>query len=192
MPEWIDYVLALPVLYYRKLKYGYSFRRIPLGQGIYTIVDQQDYYRLNHFNWIPKGSGERSYAVRLECDSQHIKFLSMHREIMGSPKGLQIDHRNRSRLDNRRENLRTATNSQNQYNKNKTKRKTSSIYIGVTYVKSTGKWRAQIMLNRKNINLGDFDEEIEAAKAYDRGAIKYHTEFARLNFPGEDYNPVKG
>ena len=107
----------------------------------------------------------------------------MHREIMGRPKGLQVDHRNRKRLDNRRENLRTATNSQNQYNKNKTKSKTSSIYKGVTYIKSTGKWRAQIMVSRKNIALGEYDEEIEAAKAYDEGAKKYHGEFARLNLP---------
>jgi hypothetical protein len=86
--------------------------------------------------------------------------------------------------------LRTATNSQNQYNKGKTKRKTSSIYVGVTFVKSTGKWRAQIMLNRKNIFLGDFDDEIEAGRAYDRGAIKYHKDFARLNFP-EDKTEIR-
>lgn len=183
VPDWIDYIFALPILCCRRLKYGYSFRRIPLGEDRFALVDQQDYYRLNYFNWTTKGSGERCYAVRLECDSKHIKFLSMHREIMGSPKGLQIDHRNRSRLDNRRENLRTATNSQNQYNKSKTKRKTSSIYKGVTYVKSIGKWRAQIMVNRKNIALGEYDDEIDSAKAYDKAARKYFGEFARLNFP---------
>lgn len=188
IPRLIDYVFAQPILLYRRVKYGYSYRRISLGEGKYALVDQQDYYRLNYYNWTTKGSGERCYAVRLECDSKRMRFVSMHREIMGRPKGLQVDHRNRKRLDNRRENLRTATNSQNQYNKNKTKSKTSSIYKGVTYIKRTGKWRAQIMVNRKNIALGEYDEEIEAAKAYDEGAKLYHKDFARLNFPDERCN----
>ena len=183
IPIWLDRIFTWPILMYRRVKYGYSYRRISLGEGKYALVDQQDYYRLNYYNWTTKGSGERCYAVRLECDSKRMRFVSMHRAIMGRPKGLQVDHRNRKRLDNRRENLRTATNSQNQYNKNKTKRKTSSIYKGVTYIKSTGKWRAQIMFNRKNIALGEYDEEVAAAKAYDEGAKKYHGEFARLNFP---------
>ena len=183
IPIWLDRIFTWPILMYRRVKYGYSYRRISMGEGKYALVDQKDYYRLNYYNWTTKGSGERCYAVRLECDSKRMRFVSMHRAIMGRPKGLQVDHRNRKRLDNRRENLRTATNSQNQYNKNKTKSKTSSIYKGVTYIKSTGKWRAQIMVSRKNIALGEYDEEIEAAKAYDEGAKKYHGEFARLNLP---------
>jgi len=183
IPNWLDRICAWPVTAYRQLKYGYTFRKIYLGEGRYTIVEPEDYYWLNNFNWVPKGSGNRSYAVRLVSDTDHIKFLSMHRLIMGSPVGLQVDHQNRNRLDNRRANLRIATPSQNQFNKGKTTRKTSSRFVGVTFVKSIGRWKGQIMLDGKTIFLGYFDSEIEAAKAYDAAARKYHGEFARLNFP---------
>jgi hypothetical protein len=186
VPNWLDRFCAWPVTAYRQLKYGYTFRKIYLGEGRFTIVDPQDFYWLNYFNWVPKGSGNRSYAVRLVSDTDHIKFLSMHRAIMGSPAGLQVDHRNRNRLDNRRANLRIATPSQNQFNKGKTTRKTSSCYVGVTFVKSIGRWKAQIMLDGKTIFLGYFDSEIEAAKAYDAAAKKYHGEFACLNFLEKD------
>jgi len=112
----------------------------------------------------------------------------MHREIMGSPKGLLVDHRNLNRLDNRRENLRTATHSQNMQNRVKIRVKTTSQFIGVHWDPVERKWRAQISHQKKHLYLGRFQNEIDAAKAYDRAAIKYHTEFARLNFPQEDYN----
>jgi len=183
VPDWLDRICAWPVMRYRQYRYGYPFRKIPLGEGRITIVDPRDFYWFNNFNWCVKGNGERSYAVRLISDSDNkTKFLSLHRAIMGSPAGLQVDHRNRNRLDNRRDNLRLATCSQNQFNKGKTIRKTTSQFVGVSFVKSAGRWKAQIMLDRKTIFLGYFDSEIEAARVYDAAAKKYHGEFARLNF----------
>ena len=188
IPNWLDKVCAWPVMVYRKHKCGYTYRKIPLGQGIFTIVDPQDFYWLNNFNWCPKENGPRTYAVRLIADSHNrTKILSMHREIMNAPVGLLVDHKNRSTLDNRLANLRLATHSQNQCNKEKTSKKTSSRFIGVFFEKSSGKWVARISFRGKRIWLGRFDSEIEAARAYDRAAIKYHGEFARLNFEREDY-----
>jgi hypothetical protein len=184
VPNWLDKICVWPVLLYRLWKHGYTYRRIYLGEGRFTIVEPRDFYWLNKFHWGLKGNSERSYAVRLVGDSNNkVKILSLHRAIMGSPAGLLVDHRNRNRLDNRRANLRIATHAQNQFNKGKTRRKTASRFVGVTFVKSIGRWRAQIMLDRKNIFLGNFENELEAAKAYDAAAKKYHGEFARLNFP---------
>jgi hypothetical protein len=184
VPNWLDFIFTCPLLIYRRLRFGYTYRRIYLGEGRFTIVEPRDFYWVNKFHWGLKGNSERSYAIRLVSTSDNnVKYLSLHRAIMGSPKGLLVDHKNRNRLDNRRANLRIATNSQNQFNKSKTRRKTASRFVGVTFVKSIGRWRAQIMLDRKNIFLGNFENETEAAKAYDSAAIKYHGEFARFNFP---------
>jgi hypothetical protein len=66
-------------------------------------------------------------------------------------------------------------------NRRKTKIKTTSQYIGVSLEKSRGLWVTTIRNNNKSIWLGRFNSEIDAAKAYDEAAKKYHGEFARLN-----------
>ncbi len=108
----------------------------------------------------------------------------MHREIMQPRDDRVVDHRNCNSLDNRRANLRFATHAENMHNRRKRKNATSQ-YIGVFYRKDTRKWVAKIMIGRKRIQLGNFENEIDAARAYDEGAKKYHKEFARLNFPPE-------
>jgi hypothetical protein len=110
----------------------------------------------------------------------------MHREIMNCPEGFLIDHINNNSLDNRRANLRQATRAQNTYNRKKTRVKTSSQFIGASFNKRIGKWTAHISYKNKKIWLGSFKTELDAAKAYDEAARKYHKDFARLNFPEEN------
>jgi len=95
-----------------------------------------------------------------------------------------IDHINGNGLDDRRANMRTCTNQQNMRNLRK-RRSGSSIYKGVYYDKRRRTWYARICHNGKNIHLGTFATEIEAARAYDRAARRLFGEFARLNFPDE-------
>jgi hypothetical protein len=184
IPDWLDKICAWPVMAYRKHKYGYAYRRINLGEGEWTILDQEDYYWLNHYKWSVVNNDKKMYAVRIIRKEEFgkIKPMFLHREIMQPAKGLLVDHRNSDGLDNRRSNLRPATHSQNSYNRAK-KKNTSSQFNGVSWTKGRNRWRVSIRNNGKSVSLGYFDNEIDAAKAYDMAAKKYHGEFARLNFP---------
>jgi len=184
VPDWLDKICAWPVVWYRKRRFGEAFRKIPLGEGKFTIVSPQDYYWLNVFHWYPEVKGPNTYAVRAVSipEKRRTMIVSMHREIMNHPAGYVVDHKNCDGLNNLRSNLRRATKAQNTQNRRKRKN-TSSQYIGASYDKNYKKWASQIVYEGKKIWLGRFDSEIEAAKAYDEAAKKYHGEFARINFP---------
>jgi hypothetical protein len=111
----------------------------------------------------------------------------MHRDVMGAPDGLLVDHINQNGLDNRRSNLRIATGAQNQRNAHgrgiHRGKASSSAFRGVS--RSKGKWGAHVSVNGRNIRLGTFVTEEAAARAYDKAARQYHGEFAGLNFPDE-------
>ena len=109
-------------------------------------------------------------------------YTTMHRLIMLPPPGLVTDHINRNGLDNRRCNLRIATHSQNNANKAPMRGKTASVYKGVSKT-PYGKWQAMTRTKGKELYLGTFESEIDAAKAYDKKVFELHGEFAYLNFP---------
>src|SRR2546425_1516194 len=95
---------------------------------------------------------------------------------------VQVDHEDRDGLNNRRYNLRVATHDDNQRNRSCQKRNNrTSQYKGVCLEK--GKWRVRIRVNGKNIEIGRFDSELQAALAYDKAAREHYGEFACCNFP---------
>lgn len=161
-------------------------KEIPLTKGKVALVDDDDYEALNAHNWCAHQVQAGCYAVRSGSikGGQERRMLLMHREIMGAPEGLEVDHINGDTLDNRRENLRLATKAQNAANRRKTKAPTSSQYLGVSWHPHTRKWTARIAVGTRKHYLGVYSDEREAALAYDRAARHYRGEFAVLNFPG--------
>ncbi|MFZ2472279.1 MAG: HNH endonuclease [Methanothrix sp.] len=136
---------------------------------------------------------QTSNGVRYYVKYAHSKG-SIHRVVMRrvlKEKGMElkkeVDHIDRNPLNNKRDNLRESTKTQNNCNKGKIKmingKKTSSQCIGVTYDKKAGKWRSRLKHDGIVENLGYHNSEESAAMAYDNAAKKYHGEFASLNFP---------
>ena len=155
-----------------------GFGLIPLTQGKFAIVDAEDYDWLSQYKWCAVKSRETFYAQRWSNG----RVVGMHRVIMHAPKGVICDHKNHNGLDNRKSNLRLCTSAQNQYNK-RPKKGCASRYKGVVLRSDCKRWRARIGFNGKRIHLGDFDNQMEAAMAYDNKAVELFGEFAWLNFP---------
>ena len=154
-----------------------AVRQIPLARGQIVFVDAADYEWLSRHKWSLCGNG---YAGRFE----HGKLIYMHREIMQPPKGMVVDHIDGNRLDNCRSNLRIGTHSENMYNQAK-RIGSASSFRGVFRRKKDGRCYAMIFFQGRAIWLGFYDEEVEAARVYDRKAVELGIEFARLNFPEE-------
>lgn len=144
-------------------------KMIPLGHGQFAKVDSDMYDFLNQWNWRANAFG---YAMRMIGRTA----IWMHRVVLGCEPGSFTDHVNRDRLDNRRENLRRATPSQNGANKPKPKNCKWSQFKGVHKVKH--RWHAR---GGNGQHIGAFGSEIEAARAYNQWAVKYYGEFAFLN-----------
>lgn len=155
-------------------------KEIPLTRGQVALVDDDDYDYLVQYNWYVTKRGNTFYAIRslprVDGKQTHI---AIHREILNPPDSMQIDHINRDGLDNRKENLRLATNSQNHINI--PKRRGSSRYKGVYWNKEHNKWAAKVTINNKTLFLGYFDTESIAAGVYNQFASSNFGEFALLN-----------
>lgn len=165
---------------------GDKMVQIPLTKGKVAIVDD-DWWWLDVWKWHISKTGRTYYAAHHVEDKKTSKVTRfyMHRLIIGAEPSQKVDHINGDGLDNRRCNLRFCTNSQNFQNAKKRSGCTSK-YKGVYWDKNAQKWRTQICPpdNKGNTrHIGCFDDEVVAAKAYDRAAIELFGEFARPNFP---------
>jgi hypothetical protein len=189
LPEWFYRLGVWALLCYRRIRYGYAFRKIPLTQGKFAIVDQQDYERIAKYKWHVAKHGRSYYAQRGTGSAKSGKrkkhLVMMHREILRVGDDLLVDHKNQNSLDNRQVNLRAARWEENCWNKRKPNGHSSSRYKGVMWDKRRGKWQAQIGYKGKKIFLGYFDDEKEAATAYDKAAKLLFGEYAAPNLPSE-------
>ena len=185
IPDWLESIIVWPVLLYRRVRYGYAFRRIRMAQPRYAKVDPADYKRLKRYEWITRKGKNSFYTLRYVAGGKGKKgtLIYLHQEVIEVPKGMVIDHINHDGMDNRCANLRPATYSQNLCHRKKRSGVTQSKYKGIYWIKNSRKWQALITFEKKKICLGYFRSEIDAARAYDRAAKMYHGEFASPNFP---------
>lgn len=167
-----------------------KYKEIFLNQEQVALVDVEDYEWLNQRKWRSYKDHNTYYAVRTIRKGEKWTAQKMHREILEIPKNMDTDHINGNGLDNRKENLRACTNSQNQANRGMPINNTSG-YKGVCWYKANRKWQAQIKINKKQIYLGRYSTKEQAALIYNEAALKYHGKFARLNNV-KSVNPDKG
>lgn len=149
--------------------------KVPLTRGKFAVINSDDLELVMGFKWHITNLG---YA-RTDFWKPQRGYIFMHRLIMPCPQGLQVDHINGDRLDNRRENLRICTQAQNVAARLKTKNQTHSKYKGIKRIRT--KWSAVLRHRDKDIYLGMYDNELSAAKAYDAKALEIHGEFAKTN-----------
>jgi len=158
---------------------------IPLTQNRVAIVDDEDYEELARFKWFAKKGwgGHTFYAGRnVQRSDGSRTTVYMHSVITGYS---FTDHRNGNGLDNRRDNLRKSNRQKNNYNQKNRSARGTSRFIGVHWNRRDRKWYAIIRINHKRKHLGVFDDEDDAARAYDRAAYSRDSEFVHLNFPEE-------
>ena len=152
-------------------------KEIKLTKGFVAIVDDEDFKELSKHKWYYHNMG---YAVRKIRIGRKAASLLLHVAIMGKIDGLEIDHVNGDKLDNRRENLRHVTHQQNIQNQRPI-RGGMSRYKGVHWHKANKNWISSIRTDGKVYHLGCYDSEQEAALAYNKSAIKLFGECAMLN-----------
>jgi hypothetical protein len=149
-------------------------KKIPIGKDLFALVDDEDYELVSKFNWHKHKS--RSYGQYYASSN-----IKMHRLVMDAKPGEIIDHINGDSLDNRKENLRLCTYSQNQQNTQS--RAGSSRYKGVSYIKRKNLWKGSFQYEGVHYHCGIFKSEQECALAVDRKRLEVCKEFAVLNFP---------
>jgi hypothetical protein len=151
---------------------------VPLSQGYQAVIDEEDAERVLPFNWAVSVRPEKEWTPYASGRVEGRRVL-LHRFLMDAPPGIAVDHVDGNGLNNRRVNLRYATQSQNLANRRTDGNKTSP-YRGVRKVKKP--WYARI----GRAHIGAYETEEEAARAYDAKARELFGEFARLNFPDVD------
>jgi hypothetical protein len=157
-------------------------KEIQLTQGQVALVDDEDFEELTKYNWHARADGNTMYAARGLRRNGRWTSITMHQTLC--PDLERVDHINGNGLDNRKENLRPATRTQNNMNR-ALHRNNSTGFKGVIFSKQHLKYRARITVEKRKRHIGLFDSPEEAAKAYDDQARIYFGEFAALNFPSD-------
>jgi hypothetical protein len=145
-----------------------------------AIVDRNDSWLLQEYKWYASGKyfSDVFYPKSWRYGRETGKSELLHQAITGHAYD-QLDHINGNGHDCRRSSLRPVTQSQNSQNQKARKYSCRSRYKGV--VEEGSKWRARIRANGHEIYLGTFDNEVDAARAYNASALVAFGEFARIN-----------
>jgi len=158
-------------------------REIKLTQDKVSIVDDEDFDKLNQFKWFAHWDRHNWYACRHTGRiNGKDPITGMHRVIMNPQENMEVDHKDGDGLNNQKSNLRVCTHRQNNRNLKPRLDKISSKLKGVSWHKKNRKFTSTITSNQNTIHLGCFNSEQEAAIAYDKAAKQLHGDFARTNY----------
>lgn len=149
-------------------------------KGKEFYFDLEDFDKIKDYCWNIHKSKSCSY-VESRSRNMDDKIVKMHRIIAGAfEKNQIVDHINRDGRDNRKENLRITSPTYNAKNRGDGI-KNNTGYNGVSYRKDNKKYRARITVNRKEINIGHFDDFESAMKARINAENNFYKEFARID-----------
>lgn len=143
-----------------------------------SLVSKEHLYLVEGHKWFKDGRG---YAVTRLPDGT---FCKMHRLILGVEDGVLVDHKNRNRLDNTKDNIRPCTPSENAMNRGTPSNNELGVK-GISYNKSNGKYRARITVDKVTKHLGYFDTLDDAIKAREQAEIALHGDFSSTNGGGQ-------
>lgn len=146
----------------------YNRQGYPIAKA---IIDKDDYDLVKDYRWGLHKTKHGPYVRNVK------NRLYLHRLIMGFPK--EVDHKNHDGLDCRKQNLRACNSSQNKMNRRP--EKGTSKYKGVYWHKQREKWHSEITVNGVKHSLGLHNTQVDAAKRYNKAALKYFGDFAILN-----------
>lgn len=155
---------------------------ILLADGIFAKIDDADLLLISGFPWRPlqpKPPNPLTYAHAWNGQQS----FYMHRLIFGVAANMTVDHADGDGLNNQRYNLRNATRGQQQANRGGQRNNSRSQFKGVYWNEERQRWQVSIHKDGRSRYVGRFDDEEDAAHAYDARALELFGSFARLNFP---------
>jgi hypothetical protein len=155
---------------------------VPLTNGGVTLISDED----EHLTVLPWTRNPKGYVTRIEGPRHGRRHsLRLHRVILGvTDPAIHVDHKDRDRLNNQRDNLRILSLPQN--SQNLSPRSGTSVYRGVGWWSARERWKAAVKLNQKQYHLGYFEVELDAARAAEAFRRK-HMPFA---VPEPSLDPV--
>jgi len=159
---------------------GPSIAYIPLTKGMYSLIDADDAAYLEQWRWMAREQSLAPgvvYARRYEKIDGKQVWTSIHSQLMNPPEGHMVDHKLGVTLDNRRSQLRVASQQQNTFNQ-RIRSTNKSGHKGVSWCSIMDKWRACIVFNGKQSVLGYFTRKEEASEAYTAAAALRFGDFA--------------
>lgn len=148
-------------------------KEIALTQGLVALVDDEDYERLNQFTWYAH-KGKNTFYAR----TSQKPMVYMHKMLLDAP---IVDHINGNGVDNTKNNLRAASQTNNNANGRKRRNATSSKFKGVSFDSTRQKWECKVNFQGRRVFFGRYDSELDAAKAYNEAALSIFGSFAKVN-----------
>lgn len=161
----------MPRRTFSKITIDNDLAYVELTQGFTAVIDRDDIGKISPFVWCLAKNRRNKYAQTSLIVNGSRKVMQMHRLLLECPDGLHIDHIDRNGLNNRKQNLRVVSVSENIRNSRLYETNKSGL-MGVSWYKPLKKWRAQIRENGEKRHLGYYECKNEASTAYQNAKLK--------------------